>query len=164
MSKTLKNITYVMMSFIVMFSFNSSVFASTTGTVVVDSYLNVRNMINGNSVAKLTNGTVVTITDLNAGSNSLCNNWYKVTYGNYNSTGYACGDYITLLKGYASCVENRDPVNIWKDTNKSSKIKTVDKKEIIFIVLSGIATGVSWLAYYKALQVAARSLIYCFVL
>lgn len=125
MSKTLKNITYVMMSFIVMFSFNSSVFASTTGTVVVDSYLNVRNMINGNSVAKLTNGTVVTITDLNAGSNSLCNNWYKVTYGNYNSTGYACGDYITLLKGYASCVENRDPVNIWKDTNKSAKVTSV---------------------------------------
>lgn len=44
-------------------------------------------------------------------------------------------------------------------TNKSSKIKTVDKKEIIFIVLSGIATGVSWLAYYKALQVGPLSII-----
>ena len=44
-------------------------------------------------------------------------------------------------------------------TNKSSKIKIVEKKEIIFIVLSGFATGVSWLAYYKALQVGPLSII-----
>ena len=44
-------------------------------------------------------------------------------------------------------------------TKKSSKLKVVDKKEIIFIVLSGIATGVSWLAYYKALQVGPLSII-----
>lgn len=43
-------------------------------------------------------------------------------------------------------------------TGKSSKLK-VDKKEIIFIVLSGFATGVSWLAYYKALQVGPLSII-----
>lgn len=43
-------------------------------------------------------------------------------------------------------------------SGKSSKLK-VDKKEIIFIVLSGIATGVSWLAYYKALQVGPLSII-----
>lgn len=43
-------------------------------------------------------------------------------------------------------------------SSKSSKLK-VDKKEIIFIVLSGIATGVSWLAYYKALQVGPLSII-----
>lgn len=44
-------------------------------------------------------------------------------------------------------------------SGKSSKLKIVDKKEIIFIVLSGIATGVSWLAYYKALQVGPLSII-----
>ena len=43
-------------------------------------------------------------------------------------------------------------------TGKSSKLK-VDKKEIIFIVLSGFATGISWLAYYKALQVGPLSII-----
>lgn len=43
-------------------------------------------------------------------------------------------------------------------TKKSSKIK-VDKKELIYIVLSGFATGVSWLAYYKALQVGPLSII-----
>ena len=44
-------------------------------------------------------------------------------------------------------------------SGKSSKLKIVDKKEIIFIILSGIATGVSWLAYYKALQVGPLSII-----
>lgn len=44
-------------------------------------------------------------------------------------------------------------------TKKSSKIKVVDKKELIYIVLSGFATGVSWLAYYKALQVGPLSII-----
>lgn len=43
-------------------------------------------------------------------------------------------------------------------SGKSSKLK-VDKKEIIFIVLSGFATGISWLAYYKALQVGPLSII-----
>ena len=43
-------------------------------------------------------------------------------------------------------------------SGKSSKLK-VNKKEIIFIVLSGFATGISWLAYYKALQVGPLSII-----
>lgn len=43
-------------------------------------------------------------------------------------------------------------------SGKSSKLK-VDKKEIIFIVLSGFVTGISWLAYYKALQVGPLSII-----
>lgn len=120
-----KRLNYILISFMIMFSFSNITYASTTGTVVVDSYLNVRNSISGNSVAKLTNGAVVTITDLNAGSNNLCKSWYKVTYGSNNSVGYACGDYIAILKGYASCVENRDPVNLWKDTNKSGKIASV---------------------------------------
>ena len=60
----------------------------------------------------------------------MCNSWYQVSYGAIEKTGYACGDYITLLKGYASCVENDDPLNIWIDTNKSSKITyvTYDKE------------------------------------
>lgn len=99
--------------------------ASTTGTVVVDDYLNVRKLVGGDIIAKLGNGSVVTIVDSNAGSNSSCKAWYKITYGSYNQSGYACGDYISTLKGYASCKENNDPVNIWKDTNKSGKIASV---------------------------------------
>ena len=37
-------------------------------------------------------------------------------------------------------------------TKKQSEIHKVSKKEWIFIVLSGLATGASWLCYYKALQ------------
>lgn len=121
----MKRLSYIFIIMIMFFYLSTEVNASTTGTVVVDDYLNVRNMIGGSSIAKLTNGTVVGVTDISAGSNSSCKAWYKITYGNYNSVGYACGDYITLLKGYASCVENRDPVNIWKDTNKSGKIASV---------------------------------------
>ena len=35
---------------------------------------------------------------------------------------------------------------------KQREIKYIDKKELIFIALSGIATGASWLCYYYAIQ------------
>lgn len=35
---------------------------------------------------------------------------------------------------------------------KQKSLKTLDKKELIFICLSGLATGASWLCYYWAIQ------------
>lgn len=35
---------------------------------------------------------------------------------------------------------------------KQSELKSLDGKELLFIVLSGIATGASWLCYYYAIQ------------
>lgn len=35
---------------------------------------------------------------------------------------------------------------------KAPLIKTVDKKELLFILLSGVTTGASWLCYYSAIQ------------
>ena len=35
---------------------------------------------------------------------------------------------------------------------KQTQIKSIDKKELLFIGLSGIATGASWLCYYYAIQ------------
>ena len=40
---------------------------------------------------------------------------------------------------------------------KQTQLKTLDKKELVFIVLSGFATGASWLCYYKALQLGEAS-------
>ena len=37
-------------------------------------------------------------------------------------------------------------------TGKAGEIKKIDKKELGFILLSGLSTGASWLCYYKALQ------------
>ena len=37
-------------------------------------------------------------------------------------------------------------------TGKTGEIKRIDKKELGFILLSGLSTGASWLCYYKALQ------------
>ena len=42
---------------------------------------------------------------------------------------------------------------------KQAQIKTVPKNELGFICLSGLATGASWLCYYKALQLGPASLV-----
>ena len=44
-------------------------------------------------------------------------------------------------------------------TGKTGEIKKIDKKELGFILLSGISTGASWLCYYKALQDGEASIV-----
>lgn len=44
-------------------------------------------------------------------------------------------------------------------TGKKDKVKEVPKNELIFICLSGIATGTSWLCYYRALQDGLASVV-----
>ena len=44
-------------------------------------------------------------------------------------------------------------------TKKGSGLKSIDKKELLFICLSGVATGASWLCYYKALQDGLASVV-----
>ena len=44
-------------------------------------------------------------------------------------------------------------------TKKQSEIHKVSKKEWIFIILSGLATGASWLCYYKSLQDGLASVV-----
>lgn len=42
-------------------------------------------------------------------------------------------------------------------TNVQSGILQISRKSWIFLILSGLATGASWLCYYKALQVGDAS-------
>ena len=42
---------------------------------------------------------------------------------------------------------------------KQHEIKRIEKKELGFILLSGIATGASWLCYYRALQDGPASVV-----
>lgn len=42
---------------------------------------------------------------------------------------------------------------------KHTQLRLVDKKELIFICLSGIATGASWLCYYYAIQNGVVSVV-----
>ena len=44
-------------------------------------------------------------------------------------------------------------------TRKQHTIKDIDKKSWIFLVLSGFATGGSWLCYYRALQTGPASVV-----
>lgn len=41
--------------------------------------------------------------------------------------------------------------------NEHQELRTIDRRSLVFLVLSGVATGVSWLAYFKALQMAPAS-------
>ncbi len=42
-------------------------------------------------------------------------------------------------------------------TNTQSGIFEINKKSWVFLILSGLATGASWLCYYKALQMGSAS-------
>ena len=44
-------------------------------------------------------------------------------------------------------------------TRKAPAVKDVSKKELVFICLSGLATGGSWLCYFKALQDGPASIV-----
>ncbi len=42
-------------------------------------------------------------------------------------------------------------------TNSQNGIFSISKKSWVFLILSGLATGASWLCYYKALQMGEAS-------
>lgn len=42
---------------------------------------------------------------------------------------------------------------------KQNEIKRIDKKSWIFLILSGLATGISWLCYYRAIQEGKASVV-----
>ena len=42
-------------------------------------------------------------------------------------------------------------------TNAQGGIKSISQRSWIFLILSGLATGASWLCYYKALQMGETS-------
>ena len=44
-------------------------------------------------------------------------------------------------------------------TGKQKEIGMLDKRSWIFLLLSGITTGASWLCYYKALQGGPASVV-----
>ena len=42
-------------------------------------------------------------------------------------------------------------------TNSQAGLSAISKKSRIFLILSGLATGASWLCYYRALQIGEAS-------
>lgn len=44
-------------------------------------------------------------------------------------------------------------------TKKQGELKKIDRKSMVFICLSGLTTGLSWLCYYKALQNGQASVV-----
>lgn len=62
-----------------------------------DSPVNIRDNINGSPVTALACNTSVTVLNTNAGSNSICDNFYEIEY-NGGKKGYACGKYVKILE------------------------------------------------------------------
>ena len=44
-------------------------------------------------------------------------------------------------------------------TGKQNTVNNIDRKSWLFLILSGFATGGSWLCYYRALQTGPASVI-----
>lgn len=44
-------------------------------------------------------------------------------------------------------------------SRQQSQLRTIPRRDLVFIVLSAIATGASWLCYYRALQLGPASLV-----
>ncbi|MGN0132548.1 MAG: EamA family transporter, partial [Lachnospiraceae bacterium] len=44
-------------------------------------------------------------------------------------------------------------------SGKKHAVREIEKKELLFIILSGVATGASWLCYFKALQDGLASVV-----
>ncbi len=42
-------------------------------------------------------------------------------------------------------------------TGERHALTTISRRSLLFLVLSGVATGISWMAYYRALQLAPAS-------
>ena len=67
------------------------------------------------------------------------------------------GESVTLTKGVGVVL-----VMAWVMVfvqGKQGQMRTVPRNELGFICLSGLATGASWLCYYKALQLGPASLV-----
>ncbi len=92
-----------------------------TGIVNVNDSLTLRDAPTTGGAYKTSfyNNTELTILDTNAGHGNGCNNWYKVTYGNY--TGYSCGDYIVLKQESTSSYTGED--DSYNRTNYSTPLK-----------------------------------------
>jgi len=74
----------------------------------------------------------------------------KVGIQNMNSNlGTAIRTIVVLIMAWI--------VVFW--TGKQNTIKEIDKKSWLFLGLSGVATGASWLCYYRALQTGPASVV-----
>lgn len=141
--------------FIMIFlSLPSICLASVNGTVYCpddNQPVNVRNSAGGNLIGSVACNSQLEVLDTNAGSTSDCSKWYKVRQGIL--TGYACGTYVKIDSinevGKALCIENDDPLNIWSDINKSSKLKSLSCNTQMNILEKNVASNSKCSNWYK---------------
>ena len=62
-----------------------------------------------------------------------------------------------LATALRTCVELAMPSLMVFITHTQSGIGSIGRKSWVFLILSGLATGASWLCYYKAIQMGSVS-------
>ncbi|WP_250278135.1 EamA family transporter [[Clostridium] colinum] len=105
-------------------------------------------------------GTFMMIEKKNIHNNSIKNTWIlyailsaifasltsifaKIGISNIESNlATAIRTFFVLIMAFIVLIYNK----------KIKYLKNIDKKEMIFIILSGLSTGISWLCYYYAIQ------------
>lgn len=77
----------------------------------------------------------------------------KIGISDVNSTlGTAIRTFVVLIMAWVV-------VGVKKDKENKKENNKITGKDIIFLILSGITTGLSWLCYYKALQDGPASVV-----
>lgn len=132
---------------IVVFLINLQSVKALTGTVYCpddNSPLNIRQSTSATStrLGSATCGSKLNIIEKDI--KAVGGTWHKIEYNGI--TGYVNALYVTIdndssEKGKVLCIENRDPLNIWSDVNKSSKLKSLSCDTEMIIIAKNVANN-----------------------
>lgn len=150
----MKRISLFVFSILILFSFNIKVKAL-SGYADVDDVLYLRSTTDIYTSTILANippkGEITGMIKTSKTGGGCTTNWY---YGTYNGkSGYVCGAYVKITNnttetGKVSCVENDDPLNIWSDINKSSRLKQVSCDKELNILQKNYASNSKCAKWY----------------
>ncbi|MGM9882526.1 MAG: SH3 domain-containing protein [Bacilli bacterium] len=147
---------YISFFLIIFLSFITYASASSNALVYCpddDEPVSLRNSAGGTRIGSLECNSQLEVLDTNGGTTSNCKVWYKVRQDIL--TGYACSDYIKLdsestsIDGKVLCIENDDPLNIWSDTSKSQKLKSLSCNASIKVLEKNVDSNSLCINWYR---------------
>lgn len=150
----MKKISLVIFGIIILFSFSINVQAL-SAVVDVDDYLILRSDSNiySSIVSTIPANTELTgLVKLSKTGSGCTSNWYYAVYN--DNAGYVCGDYLNITDssndiGKVACFENDDPLNIWSDVNKTSKLKQLSCDTELNILQRNVASNSKCANWYR---------------
>jgi len=153
----MKKVNLVIFTILMLFSFKIEVKAI-NAIVDVDDSLNLRSDTNiySNVVASVpAKIELVYVVSANKTGGGCSSNWYHASYK--GNEGYVCGDYLELVDnvdydiGKAACFENDDPLNVWSNVNKSSRLARISCDQEMYILEKSVSSNSSCANWYRVL-------------